>query len=132
MWQPRIFVFDSTLTSSSGRGIVCCGGDSFMSHCLISECAGTGAYVGHKGRSAFISTDIVRNGVGADQSVVGGQLPLVAPGHSGIYCQEGNVLVQDCYVAKNTFTGISGTGGWQGGSTTPTKVSLKLYVLASG
>ena len=116
------------MTSKSGRSLVNIGAAASMTDCTIKSCASTGAYFGGNGKSFFGSCEVLRNGQGGEATLAAGgaQQHIVAPGHSGLYCQEGEIWVSDCYVAKNTFIGISGTGGWAAGGAVPTMISMRI------
>jgi Right handed beta helix region len=105
MSVPRPFVYMEKvdITSISGRGIVNIdGGFVSMKQCYVHDCAATGIYIGGPGTDAVIeSSDVVRNGNGNKMR------RGIARGHSGIYLEQGNALVRDCNISRNSLTGIS-------------------------
>jgi len=92
------------IVSNSGRGIVVIdGGNSTIRNCFVHECAATGIYVGGPGSMAIIErTDVVKNGKGNNRLRRG-----IAPGHSGIYLEQGEATIRNCNISSNTLTGIS-------------------------
>eukprot|EP00536_Pseudo-nitzschia_multiseries_P004865 jgi/Psemu1/189161/e_gw1.85.40.1 len=92
------------VTSSSGRGIVNIDGGSLnIYNSYIHDCAATGVYVGGIGsRATLEQTDVLFNGKGNKRNRRG-----IAPGHSGIYMEQGHATIRDCNISGNTLTGIS-------------------------
>jgi hypothetical protein len=101
--RPVVYMEKVDITSVSGRGIVNIdGGFVSIKQCYIHDCAATGIYVGGPGTDAVIeSSDVVRNGNGNKMR------RGIARGHSGIYLEQGNALVRDCNISRNSLTGIS-------------------------
>mmetsp|Transcript_27466 Transcript_27466/g.75075 ORF Transcript_27466/g.75075 Transcript_27466/m.75075 type:complete len:616 (-) Transcript_27466:252-2099(-) len=90
--------------SSSGRGIVNIdGGHVKIYNSYIHDCAATGVYIGGSGsRVTLDQTDVLFNGKGNKRNRRG-----IAPGHSGIYVEQGQATITDCNISGNTLTGIS-------------------------
>jgi len=119
--NPRLFAYDCSLKSTSGRGIVATSSEAYLDNVEVNECAATGVYVG-RGRhnsSAFgclaaISCDIVGNGIGGrlrpNEALDSTSYELVQAGHSGIYSQDGQIFTADCNISGNLYTGLSNTG----------------------
>jgi len=101
--RPAAYMESVDITSKSGRGIVNIdGGFVSIKKCYVHDCAATGIYVGGPGSDAVIeSSDVVRNGNGNRMR------RGIARGHSGIYIEQGNALVRDCNISRNSLTGIS-------------------------
>jgi len=101
--RPKAYLQQVDVTSRSGRGIVNIdGGTCSISRCYVHDCAATGIYVGGPGSRATIEeTDVIRNGGGNNQR------RGIAPGHSGIYLEQGCAVVRNCNISQNSLTGIS-------------------------
>ena len=101
--RPRANLTNCRVKSKSGRGVVNIdGGHVDVRGCCIAGCAATGLYVGGPGSSAAVAaTDIVKNGIGNPRR------RGIARGHSGMYLEQGEAVLDDCLVAGNTLTGIS-------------------------
>lgn len=101
--RPSAYMERVDVSSMSGRGIVNIdGGFVSIKECYVHDCAATGIYVGGPGSEAIIETsDVVLNGNG--NRLRRG----IARGHSGIYLEQGNALVRDCNISRNSLTGIS-------------------------
>jgi hypothetical protein len=101
---PTILLEECTVMSVSGRGIVAIDGSSaLLRNCYIHRCAATGLYVGGAGSVARVfSSDVVNNGIGNKRSRRG-----IARGHSGIYLEQGSVMLNNCNVSRNALTGVS-------------------------
>jgi hypothetical protein len=102
--RPIAHLHRVDVTSRSGRGIVNMdGGVCTIRRCYVHDCAATGIYVGGPGSRAVIElTDVTQNGNG-NRTRRGG----IAPGHSGIYLEQGRAVVRDCNISQNSLTGIS-------------------------
>jgi hypothetical protein len=102
--RPCAMLENVKITSRSGRGIVNIdGGKVVIRGCAFHDCAATGIYVGGQGSQAEVErTDVIRNGVGNRSSRRG-----IAPGHSGVYLEQGTASIRDCNISFNTLTGIS-------------------------
>ncbi|GMI36466.1 hypothetical protein TrCOL_g9553 [Triparma columacea] len=116
--NPRMFAYDCTFRSTSGRGIVATSSEAFLDNVEVNNCAATGVYIG-RGRSPTstsgaliaIGCDISGNGIGGCQ--LSDNPPfyeVVQSGHSGIYGQDGKIIAAECSISANSFTGISNTG----------------------
>jgi len=101
---PTVTLDSVDVSSSSGRGIVNIdGGYVKIRNSYIHDCAATGIYVGGSGSRASIErSDVILNGKGNRRTRRG-----IAPGHSGIYLEQGNISILDCNISRNTLTGIS-------------------------
>jgi hypothetical protein len=103
-----------SLQSDSGRGVVATrGGRLWMNDSTVHDCAATGIYVGDRRTSSLIQRcDIIRCGFGTRPQEIGTNdmklVPLIPPGHSGIYV-EGTigVVIDDSLLAGNCLTGVS-------------------------
>ena len=105
--RPWATVDNCSITSKSGRGVVCLdGGYLTMRDSLIYDCAATGIYVGGPGSQADVEqTDVVRNGIGS--RLAPSRTPRVSSGHSGVYLEQGLVRLHACNISSNFLTGIS-------------------------
>jgi len=103
-----------SLQSESGRGVVATrGARLWMNESTVHDCAATGIYVSDRKTSSLIQRcDVICCGFGTRRQEIGSTdmkpLPLVPPGHSGIYV-EGTigVVIDDSLLAGNSLTGLS-------------------------
>jgi hypothetical protein len=103
------------ITSESGRGVVLLTGSRMnMTNCTISDCAATGCYVSDPGTTFNLSTsNIIRNGIGTRRStcVVDSSshetevFDFVPPGHSGLYIESAESVIDNCLISGNLLTG---------------------------
>lgn len=103
-----------SLQSDSGRGVVVTrGGRLWMNDSTVHDCAATGIYIGDRKTSSLIQNcDIIRCGFGTRRqescNIDTKSIPLVPPGHSGIYVEATiGVVIDDSLVAGNSLTGLS-------------------------
>ncbi|GMH66192.1 hypothetical protein TrRE_jg11346, partial [Triparma retinervis] len=116
--NPRMFAYDCTFRSTSGRGIVATSSEAFLDNVEVNDCAATGVYIGRdrnpnstSGSLIAMNCDISGNGIGGRQmSEAPPFYEVVQSGHSGIYGQDGRIIAADCSISGNSFTGISNTG----------------------
>lgn len=123
------------MQSDSGRGVVVTGGSQlFLKRSIIHDCAATGLYVGDSGTVATVmESNIIRNGGGSKRwfaedyvenaseddvqnlhlNEVGDTADVVPPGHSGIYVENAQAVIDDTMLSGNRLTGLSVVrGGW--------------------
>lgn len=108
-----------TLQSDSGRGIVVTrGAQLLLRNSIIHDCAATGLYVGVRSFSLLQNSNIIRNGFGTRRpsSAIIAQLDntgndiydnAVPPGHSGVYIESTNSVIDNCLLAGNCLTALS-------------------------
>lgn len=97
-----------TITSASGRGLVCLEGASCqMNQCAVYKCAATGIYMGGaNSRLDLVECDVLLNGMGNTASSHS-RGAGIARGHSGIYIEQGCATILKSTIGHNSLTGIS-------------------------
>jgi hypothetical protein len=102
--RPCAILDKVDVCSRSGRGIVTIdGGSTHVTSSYVHDCAATGIYVGGNGSRATVErTDVLRNGNGNRSTRRG-----IQRGHSGIYLEQGQAVIRDCNISRNSLTGIS-------------------------
>ena len=110
---PRLFAYGCTLNSTSGRGVAATAAQAYLDNTAIVKCAATGVYLGRGssrdeesyGSLVAMRCDFSGNGIGGKKKSHETH-SIVQRGHSGVYGQEGQIVLYDCDISTNKFTGV--------------------------